>query len=59
MKVRITVVISVLFIFVLTPFLHADKLKIFTEEMPPYNYSDENNEATGFATGIVKELLKR
>ena len=59
MKIRITVVISVLFIFVLTPFLHADKLKIFTEEMPPYNYSDENNEATGFATGIVKELLKR
>ena len=59
MKIRTTVAISALFIFVLTPFLHADKLKIFTEEMPPYNYSDENNEATGFSTEIVKELLKR
>jgi polar amino acid transport system substrate-binding protein len=59
MKTRKTVVISILFMFVLTPFLHADKLKIFTEEMPPYNYSDENNEATGFSTEIAKELLKR
>jgi polar amino acid transport system substrate-binding protein len=59
MKRRITVIISGLVIFVFTPILHAEKLKIFTEEMPPYNYLGENNEATGFSTGIVKELLKR
>jgi len=59
MRIKITVVISAIFIFVSTPLLHAVELKIFTEEMPPYNYSDENNEATGFSTGIVKELLKR
>lgn len=59
MKIKISVVISAIFIFISTPLLHAVELKIFTEEMPPYNYSDENNEATGFSTGIVKELLKR
>ncbi len=27
--------------------------------MPPYNYSGENQQATGFSTAIVKELLNR
>jgi len=58
-RLRITVVISVLFVLVLPSLLHADELKIFTEEMPPYNHSDDNHEATGFSTVIVKELLER
>lgn len=56
---RKAVLLSILFVFVMISFLYADNLKILTEEMPPYNYSDENNEAAGFSTEIVKELLKR
>ncbi len=59
MRLRITVVISAFFLLVLPSLLHADELKILTEEMPPYNHSDDNREATGFSTVIVKELLER
>jgi len=52
--------LSSLFIFIFfRPFLPASELKILTEEMPPYNYSDMDNNAAGFSTELVKELLNR
>jgi len=59
MKIICSVLMSVLSILILTPCLYAAELEILTEEMPPYNYSDENGEASGFSTEIVRELLKR
>lgn len=41
------------------PCLHAAELNVLTEEMPPFNYSNEKKEAAGFSTEIVLELLKR
>lgn len=40
--------------------LQAIELRIFTEEMPPYNYLDEKtNQASGFSVEIVKALMTR
>jgi len=41
------------------PAAYTEELTILTEEMPPYNYTDENNVVTGFSTEIVRELVKR
>lgn len=46
-------------VFIAVPGLHAAELKILTEQMPPFNYLNENEEAAGFSTEIVLELLKR
>ena len=35
------------------------ELKVVTEELPPYQYLDENNEATGYSVDVVTELLER
>ena len=37
----------------------SDGIKVFTEHMPPYNYSNEQNIATGFCTEIVREIFNR
>ena len=39
--------------------VHTEELKVFTEEMPPYNYTNDANVVTGFSTEIVQELIKR
>jgi len=39
--------------------VHTEELKVFTEEMPPYNYTNDDNVVTGFSTEIVQELIKR
>jgi polar amino acid transport system substrate-binding protein len=51
--------LAFLAVLMIVPRLHAAELNILTEEMPPFNYSDENREAAGFSTEIVLELLKR
>jgi polar amino acid transport system substrate-binding protein len=38
--------------------LFSEKIKVVTEEMGPYNYS-ENEKVMGFSTEIVREVLKR
>lgn len=38
---------------------YASEVTVLTEQMPPYNHSDQNNNITGFSTEIVKEILKR
>ena len=53
--------ICLFFLLVFTEsLLHASELKIYTEEMPPYNYQDTvTGQPVGFSVDIVKELLKR
>lgn len=34
------------------------KIRVVTEEWPPYNYTDQNGEVTGIATSILKEALQ-
>lgn len=34
-----------------------DKLRVLTEEYPPYNYTDEQGVLTGSATGLVKAIM--
>ncbi len=47
-------------LLLLTTSLYASELKIYTEEMPPYNYMDESSgKASGFSVEIVKEMLRR
>ena len=59
MLINRVILLLPLFYILLTPHLQAEELTIITEEMPPYNYSDENKTAAGFSTEIVKELLRR
>ncbi len=51
-----------LFSFILTLFLptlsFAENFTIYTEEYPPYNYTD-NGSITGISTEIVREILHR
>jgi polar amino acid transport system substrate-binding protein len=35
----------------------ADKLRVLTEEYPPYNYTDEKGVLTGSSTGLVKAII--
>ena len=35
----------------------ADKLRVLTEEYPPYNYTDENGTLTGSSTELVKAMI--
>lgn len=35
------------------------KILVVTEEMPPYNFTDNKNNITGLATEIVQEIFKR
>jgi polar amino acid transport system substrate-binding protein len=50
--------IVLLGVFILSNLLFSDKIKVVTEEFGPYNYSS-NGEIEGFASEIVKEVLKR
>jgi len=54
---RILFLLSFLFI----PFycLSAQELRILTEELPPYSFSDENGRAAGFVTEVVREMVGR
>lgn len=55
-KLSIIIFLSCLAVFK----LQAIELKVLTENMPPYNYEDEqSHKAAGFSVEIVKELLKR
>jgi len=51
--------ISILIFLLCTPVAYTEELQIYTEEMPPYNYTDKNNAVTGFSSKIVLELVKR
>ena len=37
--------------------VQTDKLRILTEEYPPYNYTDEKGTLTGSSTGLVKATI--
>lgn len=39
--------------------LKAENIKVFTEEMPPYNYTNEQGAVKGFCTEVVRELFNR
>lgn len=49
---------SMLFLFAFSLWLSAEPFKILTEHSPPYNYNEQGY-VTGFATDIVRELLRR
>lgn len=50
--------IVIIGLLLLTNLSISEKVKVVTEEFGPYNYYS-NNEVKGFATEIVKEVLKR
>lgn len=48
-----------LILLVCAPIADANEFKVYTEEMPPYNYTNEDNIVTGFSSEIILELFKR
>lgn len=58
MKIFIKITLSLLIFFLLNQSLTAQILKIYTEELAPYNFT-RNNKITGASTEIVKAVLKR
>ena len=56
--VRMLLLMSVIFALFISPQSSAEYFKIYTEEYPPYNYT-ENGKITGISTEIVREVLRR
>jgi polar amino acid transport system substrate-binding protein len=57
-----SVAILLVGIFVLTACagpVPVDKLRVLTEEYPPYNYTDEKGVLTGSSTGLVKSIIAK
>lgn len=52
------VLLPLLFASLLCPPLAAEPLRLFTEEYPPINFSD-NGKAAGLATEVVSEIMRR
>lgn len=55
LKKRILIVMS--FILILNSQLFAQKLRVITEEWPPYNFMD-GSKVTGFSTEVVQAIMK-
>jgi diguanylate cyclase (GGDEF)-like protein/PAS domain S-box-containing protein len=55
---RILLMLSAIFVLLHPPLASAENFKIYTEEYPPYNYT-ENGKITGISTEIVREILHR
>lgn len=39
--------------------IKAESIKVFTEQMPPYNFANGEGKVTGFCTDVVNEMFKR
>ncbi len=39
--------------------IHATEYRVFTEQMPPYNYQSSEGAVIGFSTDVVREMLRR
>lgn len=55
MKNVIIILLSVL----MGTWASADEMKIYCDEAPPTNYTDEDGSVTGFTVGVVRELQRR
>lgn len=53
------ILVAALTITFLSCIAKAESIKVFTEHMPPYNYSNEQGTPTGFCTDLVREIFNR
>jgi polar amino acid transport system substrate-binding protein len=50
--------LTFLFLTLSSNYIHAEKLTIYTEEFPPYNFT-ENKKITGVSTEVVEAVMKK
>ena len=58
MKKRFLTLVMALVILFIPMLVEAQTVKVVTEELPPYNFTNEDGEITGISTEIVKAVFK-